>query len=899
MQRNPPPSSGILSNVFSFVAHEFQSFVSAAAGAEPPLRKPRASSSRIRLDAKPYKQSKGVAKHFPKGKTRESRGGSGETRRRVEYVEVRRTEDAQDDADLMPPPPVSRCLDEDGAPPKYPPSIFATSGEPWNERGTERQAPEYGKSTPSVVKKAVPYTMPGSLFPRSPSMEPEFAALSEQERRVRCEGGVPSSLRKSFIADDMDHGSLVQTPSHQRDPPRVPPDTPSAVRISGGPSVKGAAGRFADDADHALMLPNPSTSPGSLSIRQKGKDIASDYGSEASVSPRKDKGKGRALDWEYDFGDAETSGEIRVRGMERELFEAREEQRRKELEEEFDLNQSILIEERERDRERIRMLEEEVERLKRQLEERKGAPSNPIPLPADTFSTSRFDAPPPPPPPPPPPGSSFSIPMTVAGIRNLNGSGTASATDSFLISARASLKPTGQPIEAPINALPRTRRARQPTVNVPSDKMAAFLDEMKNAKLKKTATPAPVRTMTARSNSGPRRCLDVGNVTISGESSRDILLELARNRSNSLKRKRGEETSIDVDDLPTKRRFKEAPSSISESSQSSVASTVSVPSSSNSQSTQSTTFSFFDRTWPSTSTAETEMTTPSLCSDNEDEPSSGNPLPPTPPRRRQDAEEPPFAHAAEFDDDHAQQAITTRDSSSPAPRSPSPLPIEQPQPAIASPKPREINLLAIRKRVPSSPMPSSTPKKPVPPARARVTSKTQLPQITDDDDENPFNVPFSPPSLRNIPLPKAAAPPPSRIPRKADKTTVPKSASSQSSHEPSTTRDQPAPPPQSQSQQATASSTSNQVKRRRTLDEELRRAGDQLWVEGDADEEDAQDLDSGVLVGVGSKSLRKGFLSGGGAAGIPVFMGPGYVEGAEEEDRPPRQRSRGVSRCRR
>ncbi|KII89628.1 hypothetical protein PLICRDRAFT_52794 [Plicaturopsis crispa FD-325 SS-3] len=57
-------------------------------------------------------------------------------------------------------------------------------------------------------------------------------------------------------------------------------------------------------------------------------------------------------------------------------------------------------------------------------------------------------------------------------------------------------------------------------------------------------------------------------------------------------------------------------------------------------------------------------------------------------------------------------------------------------------------------------------------------------------------------------------------------------------------------------------------KRRLTLDEELRDA----------------DLDSGVLTGVGTRSKHKGFLAHGGAGGAPVFMGVGYVEGAEEDD---------------
>ena len=62
--------------------------------------------------------------------------------------------------------------------------------------------------------------------------------------------------------------------------------------------------------------------------------------------------------------------------------------------------------------------------------------------------------------------------------------------------------------------------------------------------------------------------------------------------------------------------------------------------------------------------------------------------------------------------------------------------------------------------------------------------------------------------------------------------------------------------------------------RRRTLDEEIRIA------------EDDGLLDDGILVGSGTRSKKRGFLKGGGAAGAPVHMGVGYVidaEGSEDE----------------
>ena len=76
----------------------------------------------------------------------------------------------------------------------------------------------------------------------------------------------------------------------------------------------------------------------------------------------------------------------------------------------------------------------------------------------------------------------------------------------------------------------------------------------------------------------------------------------------------------------------------------------------------------------------------------------------------------------------------------------------------------------------------------------------------------------------------------------------------------------------------------NRVRRRRTLDDELRRAGDKLW-EPDApsDDELVGGAESGELVALGTRSKKKGFLKGGGGAGKPVFMGVGHVQGVEDD----------------
>lgn len=79
---------------------------------------------------------------------------------------------------------------------------------------------------------------------------------------------------------------------------------------------------------------------------------------------------------------------------------------------------------------------------------------------------------------------------------------------------------------------------------------------------------------------------------------------------------------------------------------------------------------------------------------------------------------------------------------------------------------------------------------------------------------------------------------------------------------------------------SSGSNSSAKLKRRLTLDEELRDAH-HLGFEDNGDENGEE---SAFFVGVGTRSKKHGFLAHGGAGGTPVFMGKGYVEGAEEED---------------
>lgn len=187
------------------------------------------------------------------------------------------------------------------------------------------------------------------------------------------------------------------------------------------------------------------------------------------------------------------------------------------------------------------------------------------------------------------------------------------------------------------------------------------------------------------------------------------------------------------------------------------------------------------------------------------------------------------------------------------------------------------------KRPPTSPMLLDTPRKPRPPARPlgratpRSTARSKSKSGRDGDNEeedDPLALSFSSPDVVALSSlqskskePTTAAPPAGGTKKKKRR-----SPSRETYLEP---RD---PVPDSAS---TRGDSTNSARRRPTLDEELRQAHAQLLL----DENDEEpDLDSGILVGVGTRSKQKGFLAHGGAGGVPVFMGDGYVDGVEVSD---------------
>jgi hypothetical protein len=143
-------------------------------------------------------------------------------------------------------------------------------------------------------------TMPGSLYPRSPSVDP-----ATPYRAVRFS------------------------------PAPGPSKSPSPV--------KAAIERFRVDADPSILLPHCST--------------------QSTLSP-KAKGKQRAFDDGSDLFEPEHSGELRVRGKERELEQALQRQLENEIRRD---HQSSAENERDKDKERIRQLEQEIRLLREEV----------------------------------------------------------------------------------------------------------------------------------------------------------------------------------------------------------------------------------------------------------------------------------------------------------------------------------------------------------------------------------------------------------------------------------------------------------------------------------------------------------------------------------------------------
>ncbi|KAL4066823.1 hypothetical protein V8B97DRAFT_1867968 [Scleroderma yunnanense] len=792
-------SGGLLFNVFSFVSREIESFVVNATGGQ--------TNNTVSGPTKPSRRRK---KRLERG-ARETNPGEDDTHRnlrRCRSSERTRTDPGSRPKSRSKSTDASRRRKLHRSKPIVPPAYVDTG-----DADAELSASDADSPSPSqpTLKKKPSITMPGSLFPRSSSLEPADTPASRLAGPSNGASHAAQSHRNQTNPSSLD--AFVS-------PWRTRP-------IS---SVHDAVQRFnvtdGEEADFSLRLPTPHSSPDKLCCSA---NLLSDDANVSflrlplpDITPAKptssSKGKERMQDDDLLYIFDGPNDDAQIQAKERELVAAREEQHQRQR-----LSSSDASDERKRDKERIQMLEEEVKRLREELSR-----------------SQHCSLAPPPPPPPPPPPIPPPLPIHI----------DASSDQSTLFAgARAALRHTSPPREAPLNPVGTKRqRQGQPTVNVPTEKMAAFLNEIKTVRLRKVGTgtgteggagvTAELPLSQSSNLSKSTSALSWASGPIRPEiSRRRSLVNLGRTGTSSAKEtliKAGQKRKADamgIDELimshASKRRLTEMSTGGSSSSGSS---------SSQPASTSRVVQDSSKKTWSSLSTNETDITTPSLCSDNDrdGDGSLEDQTPPTPPgprstlpERRSGVRQPEIIDA-DLEAEVVGGNTRSRLLSSGSPR-------------------RTFDMF--EKRPPMSPIPHPTPRKPTAPARARrvSTPKPKYVPPDSDSDNNGGN--------------RADTPFLSLIPVAQNKT-----ASSGRGR----------PPPRAQNESSSRRSSKND---HRTLDEELRSAG--------ADMASGDDLlvdDDSVFVGIGTRSKRRGFLAHGGAGGPPVHMGVGYVRGAQASD---------------
>lgn len=774
---------GILSNVFSFVSREIGEFMVNATG----KYESGPSKRRQGRDAK-YKERDRQRKGYDGGMIEQWREASGSEKHQDQvYTEITSSMTSRS------------------------PSPRHTS----HSRGRKvRPRPQDDAPLPSSHSETIypqlhkkPFiTMPGSLFPRSDSPQPD------------------SVLRTPQSTLDVDAQDLEPGPSNSQHKAPADQSGPSPWRTRPIASVHDAVQRFTasggEERDFSLLIVSSPTGP-----------VDPESSGAVRATPHLPLG-GVSKEHAVDDGDEDLA---------------------------FILDHHPVQDKvkQDRDKERIRMLEEEVRMLKEELSRRRRSPTPQI--------QTQVPIPPPPPPLPPPPGVRIPLPPYLGESKAL------------FASARAALRPTEAGTTGSTNDLARSAsgKVRQPTVNVPSDKMAAFLNEMRTVRLRKvgsapgpgpeglsrsvsdrpgpsglsrsmssnaagvngrrenvarrklTGVKAPVGsaasglTSASTSSSRPASFSSVGKAASTSTLPSVSSIPKPKSASTALKpsssytypapsshatrpvlnNKRKADALGDSEGRPTSKRrpgtCAQAQSDTSSSSSysrthefaSSTHLNLSLPGPS--------------RTNHSSLSNETDITTPSLCSDNELGGDADGRMPSTPPGPRSAAT--PSHPQSDF----------------------------------------------FRKRPPISPLPVLTPTRARAPARAKGRKSVPTPERTK----------------------RGATPKPKSI------MLLDEDADNDDEDEP----DELALPPklewrrEVQPRVANNSTAANSKgKRRLTLDEELARArsSDRLVELG---------LESGELFGTGTGSKRRGFLAGGGAGGAPVFMGAGYVRGVEED----------------
>ncbi|KAG2133676.1 uncharacterized protein EDB93DRAFT_1174109 [Suillus bovinus] len=792
---------GILSNVFSFVSREIGEFMINATGKS----ESGTSKRRQRRDAKSKERGR-RRKGYDGGMIEQWREASGSEKHR--------------DPVCTAPGVTSRS-----------PSPRHTS------RSRDRKVRSHsqdGAPIPSShsdityprLRKKPSITMPGSLFPRSDSLQPDSIPHTPQSNiDVHAQDSEPGPSN-----------SQHDTPADQ--------SGPSPWRTRPIASVQDAVQRFTasggEERDFSLLVV---TSPmGPVDLESPGVDSEAPHIPLRGVSQ---KGKERAVD-DGDEDLAFILDHHRVQDKEKQLDAVRRETGAK--------SSTTGDGERDKDKERIRMLEEEVRMLKEELSRRHRSPP-PQPPPQ-----TQVPIPPPPPPLPPPPGVRIPLPHHLGESRAL------------FASARAALRSTEAATTGSTNDLAKSAsgKMRQPTVNVPSDKMAAFLNEMRTVRLRKVGSLAssepgpgglsrgvsdrPGPSGLSRSVSSSAAGVDVRRMDVVRRQSTGVNVSkvastsklpsassipkpksaLTASKPSSLRTHAPPSSHATRPALNNKRKadvLGDSEGGITSKRHSGTRSQVQSDTSSSSSSSRTHEFSGSSNLsliGPSRSN-ETDITTPSLCSDNELGGDADGRMPSTPPGPRSAAVQSVHDEVIEIIDVDMEDKNNDIEKITPS----------RPQSDI------------FKKRPPMSPLPVPTPTRARAPARAKGRKSLPTPERTkrgatpkpksimlldeddDSDDEDEPDELALPPKLK---WRREAQP------RVAEKLTA----------------------------------ANSKGKRRLTLDEELARArsSDRLAELG---------LESEELFGTGTGSKRRGFLAGGGAGGAPVFMGAGYVRGVEED----------------
>ncbi|KAG8213157.1 hypothetical protein J3R82DRAFT_11565 [Butyriboletus roseoflavus] len=908
------PSSGLLSHVFSFVSQEIESFVlNATAG---PVNQP-GSTGRVKSSGR--RRGRDSERNMSEDDARyKSRTQRHRERGRRFKPEPSRPQPRSKSSDFTRKYRLNHSqptyIDDDDR-------VLSASDRERSKSPTPRPPSVFLAPPPPKLKKQPSMTMPGSLFPRSPSLVPDQPVSYQRTRAVPDVHISVQPSRPPYVSDSGEaeagpswtHSSTVPS-ADSTDPNQHSLDQyASPWRTRSVASVKDAVHRFnateGAEADFSLMLPSPHSSPVKPVSKAHSVDEASPHRPSSSFVPKLSsrKGKERARDSgndeDLDFIVCGNSGHDGVYAKERELNAAREEQREHEKRLSGDQSRRAS-DERDRDKQRIKALEEEVRRLKEELSRSQLRSSLP----------SSFSPPPPPPPPPPVPLRIDTTPYTPT---------------SMFASARASLRHAMTPVEAPINnpGLTKTKRHGQPTVNVPSEKMAAFLHEIKTAKLRRVgsgtnamggdgaAGPSGLSksvSVTSSASTGPsklsakellrRRSLASLRVPIGSSLAAPVPLSaLATPKEPEVRvgQKRKADTLVvdEVNGVPrmshlliilnaefpmtcmytAKRRMTQ--SSFQPSAEMSQHTTAS--------SSELSTLSSLSLPPHSQPTNETDIATPSLCSDNDrDENSIEDRVPSTPPGPRATT----TTQKASKTDTHEEQIevidVDMEEHSHTEPRTISPSSV-----------PRRTSDL-FKMRPPTSPIPIPTPRRPSAPARTKrgATPKPKsllFPESDVDDGDEASSQSAPVPFISLIPVAK------SKPTKRKTKPTLtgkgrPRTASQQNGH-------LSTPSGLGSSSQ---SKRKKAHKRRQTLDEEIRTAeARSLDIDQCNDEPDPEEED--VFIATGTKSKRKGFLAHGGGGGAPVFMGAGYIQGvvldSTDEDgvigtQPRRSSKSGISR---